>query len=66
MRKETLRFHPRLHQNAPFLLPRECNKKCKHLWIEVPEKARIIVNAWAIARDLVGIQSSPTESGQKT
>jgi len=45
--KETMRLHPPL----PFLLPRQCKKKCELLGHEIPAKARVVVNAWAIGRD---------------
>ncbi|OVA20161.1 Cytochrome P450 [Macleaya cordata] len=45
--KETLR----LHAPAPLLLPRECKERCEIDGYEIPKKAKVIVNAWAIGRD---------------
>ncbi|XP_061356469.1 cytochrome P450 71D9-like [Gastrolobium bilobum] len=44
--KETLR----LHIPVP-LLPRECSERCEINGYEIPAKSKVIVNAWAIARD---------------
>ncbi|KAK4779342.1 hypothetical protein SAY86_006870 [Trapa natans] len=44
--KETLRLHP----PGP-LIPRECQGRCKIDRFEIPEKTRVIVNAFAIGRD---------------
>ena len=41
----------RLHCIAPFLLPRESRKDCKIVGYDIPENTRVLVNAWAIARD---------------
>ncbi|XP_068669141.1 premnaspirodiene oxygenase-like [Aristolochia californica] len=45
--KETLRLHP----SAPLLLPRECREDCEVNGYFIPAKTRVLVNAWAIARD---------------
>ncbi|KAH9758978.1 cytochrome P450 83B1 [Citrus sinensis] len=45
--KETLRMQP----VAPLLIPRETTEKCKIDRYEIPQKTRVLVNAWAIGRD---------------
>ncbi|KAG6397898.1 hypothetical protein SASPL_139348 [Salvia splendens] len=45
--KETLRLHP----PTPFLFPRVNSQRCEINGYEIPAKTRVIVNAWALARD---------------
>ncbi|KAJ4724633.1 Cytochrome P450 [Melia azedarach] len=45
--KETLR----LHSPLALLFPRECRERCKINGFDIPAKAKVIVNAWAMARD---------------
>ncbi|KAJ4725243.1 Cytochrome P450 [Melia azedarach] len=45
--KETLRLHP----PATLLIPRESRESCEINGYVIPEKTRIMVNAWAIGRD---------------
>uniref|UniRef100_A0A0A9EB17 Uncharacterized protein n=1 Tax=Arundo donax TaxID=35708 RepID=A0A0A9EB17_ARUDO len=45
--KETLR----LHIPVPFLLPRVCREACQVMGYGIPEGTKVLVNAWAIARD---------------
>ncbi|CAI0450810.1 unnamed protein product [Linum tenue] len=45
--KESFRLHPPI----PLLVPRESTQDVKVQGYDVPEKTRVIVNAWAIGRD---------------
>ncbi|XP_038978059.1 premnaspirodiene oxygenase-like [Phoenix dactylifera] len=45
--KESLR----LHQPGPLLLPRVCRETCQVDGYNIPAGSRIIINAWAVARD---------------
>ncbi|EHA8588635.1 Premnaspirodiene oxygenase [Cocos nucifera] len=45
--KEALRLHP----PAPLLVPRESRERVEVLGYEIPEKVRVLVNAWALGRD---------------
>uniref|UniRef100_A0A0D9ZA57 Cytochrome P450 n=1 Tax=Oryza glumipatula TaxID=40148 RepID=A0A0D9ZA57_9ORYZ len=45
--RETLR----LHLPVPFLLPRQCREPCSVMGYDIPVGTKVLVNAWAIARD---------------
>ncbi|KAL6865314.1 hypothetical protein ACP4OV_016465 [Aristida adscensionis] len=45
--KETMR----LHIPVPFLLPRECRETCQVMGYDIPKGTKVLINAWAIARD---------------
>ena len=41
-----------MHPPAPLLVPRQNSERCEINGYEIPANSRIIVNAWAIGRDL--------------
>lgn len=45
--KESLR----LHIPGPLLMPRVCKETCQVLGYRVPAGTRVLINAWALARD---------------
>ncbi|MBA0752144.1 hypothetical protein Gogos_001008 [Gossypium gossypioides] len=45
--RETFRIRP----SVPLLLPRECHQACEINGYHVPEKTRVLINAWALGRD---------------
>ncbi|CAM0904059.1 unnamed protein product [Alopecurus aequalis] len=45
--KESLR----LHLPVPFLLPRQCREPCEVMGYDIPVGTKVLVNAWALARD---------------
>lgn len=45
--KETLRLRP----SAPMLFPRECAETCNINGYDIPAKANVLVNVWAMTRD---------------
>ncbi|CAN1245184.1 Cytochrome P450 736A117, partial [Linum grandiflorum] len=49
--KAVLKESLRLHLPFPLLTPRESSRDVRVLGYDVPAKTRVIINAWAIARD---------------
>nr|QNN89144.1 cytochrome P450 [Achyranthes bidentata] len=45
--REALRLHP----PVPMLVPRESMERCQIFSYDIPPKTRVVINAWAIARD---------------
>lgn len=45
--KESLRLHP----EAPLLLPHQSIEECEIAGFFIPQRSRVIVNAWAVMRD---------------